>query len=248
MKKYIISLALILFFTANAFGMVGGPTFVVPMKMTSMSVCGSQFNSMLNGTDGTSDQPLSSDRISLQCRYGLLSQVDVGAEIGTANLNVSELGAGYSDFSSEWDVSWGASARAGLPGGSQKFQLTAGIGYFGFKPSGSSANETKSISSNYMWHEVTPSMTAGYRLSSVIPYVGLSKPFLFGDKDTQVSFNGQEFPSAGGSSSYSDSKQSVRGVFGMEWKLPDGYSVTGEAATTSEGDWTMSIGLTQMMR
>lgn len=247
--KYTLSLVVfIALLTASAFGMVGGPTFVVPMKMTSMSVCGSQWNSQINMSDGAASQPLASSRLSLVARYGLLPQVDVGGEVGTANMNVSELGSGYSDFDADWNVSWGASARIGLPLGNKGFQLTGALNYFGFQPSGKSANEFKSISTKYMWHELAPSVTAGYRLSNVVPYVGVMKPYLFGTKETNVSFNGAQFPSAGGQSDYRDGQQDLRGLFGLEWKFPDGYSVSGEAATTSEGDWTLSIALTQMMR
>jgi outer membrane receptor for ferric coprogen and ferric-rhodotorulic acid len=60
--------------------------------------------------------------------------------------------------------------------------------------------------------------------------------------------NGQPVASATGKDSYTDGEQELRGLMGLEWQMPDGYSIAGEASTTSSGTWTLSIGLAQALR
>jgi len=95
---------------------------------------------------------------------------------------------------------------------------------------------------------VTPAVTAGMRVGSVIPYLGVAKPFLLGQKDVSVRFNGQEYPAAGGTQNYTDSEQAIRGILGAEWHLPEGYSISGEGCVSTGGQWSMSLGLTQVLR
>lgn len=122
------------------------------------------------------------------------------------------------------------------------------VNYLGFQPRGDISNGTKSISSKYLWHEVSPALAFGVRFGPIVPYIGAGKSFLFGKRDLSVTLRGQEFPSAGGVSTYSDAEQPVRGLLGVEWRLPEGYSITAETAATSDGMWTMTVGLAQVLR
>ena len=137
--------------------------------------------------------------------------------------------------------------RAGYPSG-EAYQVTASLGYIGYHADATSARGDKSINSKYLWQEVLPSVTVGYKFGNFVPYAGMLKPYLFGTREYMVSFNGQSVASASGKDSYSDSEQELRGLLGLEWRMPDGYSISGEASTTSSGTWTLSIGLAQSIR
>ncbi|MBI5059423.1 hypothetical protein HZB60_06545 [candidate division KSB1 bacterium] len=249
MSKYTIILLALVCVSGSASAMAGGPAFIVPPQMTSMNVEGGQLMSELAGGAGTSatDQ-LSSQRVSLTARYGLAPGVDAGLSVGSANLTFSELSGDYGDFTSNWSLAWGANVHVGLPTTDTPYQVVGSLHYFGFQPGGKTSNGMKSIDSKYTWHEVTPVLIGGYRFGSLIPYLGVSKPFLFGEKSVKVSFNGQEYASAGGKLNYTDAEQSFRGLFGLEWKLPEGYSLNAEAAASMEGHWTLSLGLAQVLR
>ena len=168
--------------------------------------------------------------------------------MGAASLKFSELPAGYSDYESKLNVAWGADVRFGYPVQAAPYQVIAAIKYFGFMPKGTTSSEQKTIESEYQWHEISPTLIGGYALGSFVPYLGVTKPYLFGKKTEKVTFNQQEFPAAGGETTYSDGEQSIRPLFGLEWRGAQGYSITGEAASGSDGMWTFSIGVSQVLK
>lgn len=247
MKRLLLTMAVLL--TAQlTFGMVGGPLFCVSQQMTSMTVEASRVNLDVSAPGGGDREQAVSERVFLTARYGMTPFLDMAGSVGTANLRFNDLRGGYNDFSAPWSLAWGASLRAGIPSHPKRFQIIAAAGYLGFQPKGDIDNGTKSISSKYLWHEVNPSLALGVKLGPLVPYVGACKPFLFGRRDVTVSLRGQEFPSAGGVGNYTDSEQPLRGLLGVEWRLPEGYSLTAETAATSEGLWTLTIGLAQVLR
>jgi hypothetical protein len=248
MKRILIPVALVLVCRA-AFGMAGGPLFCVSQQMTSMTVEAVKTNLDIQApSSGDDRESAASERLLLTARYGLAPCLDIAASVGTANLRFSDLPSGYGDFSAGWSLAWGASLRAGAPLHGGRYQVVAAVNYFGFQPKGDIGNGTKSVSTKYLWHELSPALAMGVRFGPVVPYVGATKPFLFGRRDVAVTLNGQEFPAAGGVSNYSDSEQPLRGLLGIEWRLPEGYSLTAEAAATTGGVWTMSVGLAQVLR
>ncbi len=243
----ILAFNLLLLLSAGAVhAMSGGPVFCLTEKMTGMTVEATQAAMKLNS--GSGSESFMSQRLMLTARFGLLPSVDMSAQLGTSNLAFRELPSGYSDFSAGWTFAWGGSVRAGLPQQANPFQIVGALNYFGFQPSGTTGNGTKSISSSYVWHEITPSLTAGYAVGPLVPYVGMTKPFLFGNKTIDVAFNGQNFPAAGGKTSYKDGDQALRGVLGLEWRWPDGYSLNAEGAASSDGLWTLSVGVSQILK
>ena len=189
-----------------------------------------------------------SDRLTLTARYGMASCLDVSASLGTADLSFNQLTTGYSEYASGWSLAWGAGLRAQLPLDESQFKVVGAVNYLGFQPGGSTGNGYRTISSKYLWHEVMPSLAVGIKAGPVVPYVGAAKPYLFGHKKETVSLNGRALPNAGGSTDFSDGEQSLRGVLGADWKLPQGYSITAEAQTTSKGVWTLSIGVAQVLK
>jgi hypothetical protein len=248
MRRVLIPIALMLA-SGAAFGMAGGPLFCVGQGMTSMTVEAVQTRLDV-ASPGAADESETavSQRVLLTARYGLAPRLDMAASVGTANLNFSNLPSGYNDFAASWSLAWGASLRAGLPLHAGRYQVMAAVNYLGFQPKGDISNGTKSISSKYLWHEVSPAVAAGMRFGPVVPYVGATKPFLFGRRDVKVVLNGQEYRAAGGASNYTDSEQPLRGLLGVEWRLPEGYTLTAEAAASVDGVWTMSVGLAQVLR
>jgi hypothetical protein len=229
--------------------MGGAPIFIIGQKMTGITVEGTHAVMELNSASSTvANDKFSSNRVMLTARYGVLPNVDISGQLGTASLNFKDLPAGYSAYDANWTLAWGADARVGFPTKAQPYQVVAAIKYFGFRPHGTTSNGQKSIESKYLWHEISPTLTAGYAIGQVVPYVGVMKPYLFGQKDVDVTFNGQQFAAAGGKSSYSDGEQSVRGLLGVEWRGPEGYAFTAEAAAASNGIWTVSLGVSQVLK
>jgi hypothetical protein len=248
MKRVLVPIALTILGHAT-FGMAGGPMFCVPQRMTSMTVELLRSNvEVASPGFATESERAVSQRVLLTGRYGIAPYCDIAASLGTADLSFSNLPAGYTDFSASWSLGWGASLRGGLPLRGGRGQVVAAVHYFGFEPKGEIHNGIKSIDSKYVWHELSPVVTAGWQVGPVVPYLGVSKPFLFGRRDVKVVLNGQEYRAAGGASNYTDSEQPVRGLLGVEWRLPEGYSLTAEAAATSKGVWTMGIGMAQVLR
>ncbi len=245
----IIPLILLACVAGSAFGMSGAPVFLVGQKTTVMTAEGAHGVMELNSPSSTvADDKFSSDRVLITARYGVLPNVDVAAQIGGANLNFKDLPAGYSEFDANWTFSWGADARVGFPVKPQAYQVVAAVKYFGFRPSGTTGTEDKRIESQYLWNEISPTLTAGYIVGPVVPYVGIMKPYLFGQKDVDVTFNGQQYATAGGKSTFSDGEQSIRGLLGVEWRWPNGYSLAAEAAAASNGIWTVSLGVSQVLK
>jgi hypothetical protein len=239
----------VILFVGSASAMVGGPVFVVPQNMTSMNVEGGQVTSDFNGSTGANaDSRLNSQRVGLTARYGLAPGIDIGAAVGSANLTFSELGGGYGDYAAGWSLAWGGNLHAGWPAADAPYQIVGSLSYFGFQPGGKTTNGLKTISTKYLWHEVAPAVVGGYRFGNVIPYLGLMKPFMFGTKSVDVTFNGQAYAAAGGNSNFTDSEQALRGLLGLEWELPEGYSVSAESALTADGRWTLMLGLAQVLR
>jgi hypothetical protein len=247
MKTILIAATLLLIAT-TAFSMVGGPIFPIGTQMTAMTVEASRVTLKTVSPSGSGSQAGTSDRMFLAARYGILPNVDVSAELGTSNLGFAKLYGGYSDFKANWSFAWGAGIRAGFPLGSPRYQAIGVLQYTGFQPKGSSTNGLQSVSSKYLWHEVTPSVAVGGRFGPLVPYLGVSKPYLFGSRSMIVSMHGREFPAAGGQTVYSDGQQPLRGVIGLEWKLPEGYSLTAEGTTTPGGVWTVSCGVAQVLK
>jgi hypothetical protein len=228
--------------------MVGAPVFTIGKQLTSMTVEYTQVEMDVPFTsDGSTHQTMLSQRLFLIGRYGLENNIDMGIKLGVADLSYNKLGGGYSDYASSPAFSWGVGLRAGYPTG-EKYQITGSLSYLGFKADATTRAGDKSITSKYGWQEVVPSVTFGYRIGDVVPYVGAQKPYLFGTKEYTVSYNGQNVPAAGGDGSYMDGEQALRGLFGLEWIIPDGYSISGEASVTSSGTWILSAGLAQAIR
>ncbi len=250
MKTFALIVALLLVAALPAAAIIGGPAFLVPQGMTSMTVEAASTGYEVSGSSSPNgeSQTFEARRLLLCARFAVSPYCDLGASFGTSDLSMGSLGSGYSDFSANWSMTWGASARAGYPVDGSSYQVVGSLNYLGFQPSGEISNNLKTISTSYLWHEVTPAVTMGYRTGPFIPYVGLAKPYLFGDKDVSVKFNGQEFTSAGGKDDYSDGEQPIRGILGVEWKLPEGYSICAEGAMSSGNGWTMLIGLSQVLK
>lgn len=248
MKKVVIILTSMLV-VHTAFGMVGAPLFCIGRQLTSMTVEASKVNLESSSPSADNEKAsAASERLVLTARYGLAQNVDIQASLGAANLVFTDLTPGFSDFDASWCLAWGAGVRVGLPVSPHQWQVVGAVNYAGFQPHGNTGNGVKNISSKYLWHEISPSVTFGMRFGNLVPYVGATKPFLLGRRDIDVTLNGQEFPSAGGRSDYTDSEQPVRGILGLEWKLPEGYSITTEAAATTDGIWTVCIGVAQVLR
>ena len=168
--------------------------------------------------------------------------------LGTSNLGFNNLYGGYSDYKASWSFAWGAGLKGGIPLGSPNYRLIAAVQYTGFEPKGSSSNGIETISSRYIWHEVAPAVALGAKFGPLIPYAGAAKPYLFGHREIGVSMHGREFPAAGGQTNYSDGQQAVRGILGVDWRLPEGYSLTAEGTTTVGGIWTLSVGVAQTLK
>ena len=248
--KYIITtlLAVVLVIGDAAIAMVGGPVFCVGNAVTSMTVEAERaafdvpMSSELSGYSGTKSQ-----RLFLTGRYGLADFLDAQVRLGTANLDFDDFNNGFSPFSSSPSFAWGAGLKAGFPVTSS-LQLNAGVSYLGFNAEGDVTRSGRKVSNKYLWQEVQPSVTIGYNLSKVTPYLGLSKTYLTGKRDYEVTYEGALLEAASGSESYSDGEQPISPLLGLEWHLPDGYSITGEAASGENGNWSISLGLSQALR
>lgn len=248
MKRVFLTLGLLWTVTQPA-AMAGGPVFCVGNGMTGMTVSASQFNAELTSAraaDGL--ESMTSNRLMLTARYGLADNLDIGASLGTADLAWGGLPSGYTSASGQWGFAWGAGARIGFPVEPELFQFVLAADYFGYQPKAETSTGFKTISTQYLWHEAAPSALLGFRLGNWIPYGGVTKPYLFGQRDIRVSLRGVNYPDLGGTMNYTDGEQPLRGFAGLEWRLPQGYSITAEAAANMENVWTMSIGLAQVMK
>jgi hypothetical protein len=243
-----IALFSTLLLAASVSAMVGGPMFTIGKQITSMTVEASQVEMKVPIEEGGSDRSnMVSKRIFLIGRYGLDSNIEMDIKLGAADLTFDELGGGFSEYSSSPALAWGVGIRAGYPA-EENYEVIGSLSYVGYRAEASTEKANKSISSKYLWQEVIPTVAVGYKFRNLLPYVGVQKPYLFGTRDFSTSFNGQAVPSASGSEGYSDGEQDIRGLIGLEYRMPDGYSLSGEASTTSEGTWTLSIGLAQSLR
>jgi hypothetical protein len=247
-RKVFIALIVILLGASAGMAMVGGPVFTIGKQITSMTVAASQVEMAVPMTaTGTERENMVSRRIFLIGRFGLENFADMDVKLGAADLTYNDLGQGFSEYSSSPALAWGTGLRAGFPE-DEAYQVTGSLSYLGYHADATSERGSKSINSKYLWQEVTPSITVGYKFGNLVPYAGVLKPFLFGTRDYTVSFNGQPVASATGKDSYTDGEQELRGLMGLEWHMPDGYSISGEASTTSSGTWTLSIGLAQALK
>lgn len=248
MKSSFMILLGLLVFSLSASAMVGGPLFCVGNKITSMTVEAERVSynvpmmSELSGIGGTQ-----SKRLMLTGRYGLADFLDAQVKFGAADLDFDEFNNGFSPFASSPSLAWGAGLKAGFPFTS-RFQLNAGVSYIGFGAEGQVTRAGRAVSNKYLWQEVQPSVTIGYRISEVTPYIGATKAYLTGKRDFEVAYDGELLEAASGSESYSDGEQPISPLVGLEWHLPDGYSVTGEAASGENGNWSISLGLSQALR
>jgi len=247
MKTILVAVSIII--TAGAaYCMIGGPIFTVGNQMTAMTVEGGRFTMKTTTPTGSGSQSATMDRVMLTARYGVLSNVDLSASLGTSNLGFTNLYGGYADFKSSWSFAWGAGMRAGYPVEPGPYQVVGCVQYFGFQPKGSTTNGTEVIDSQYMWHEIAVSAAGGMRFGTLLPYAGLSKPYLFGNHTVSVAMHGKEFPTAGGTHSYADGEQGLRGILGLEWKLPEGYALSAEGSTNSDGAWALTVGFAQVLK
>jgi hypothetical protein len=247
--KHVLIIAVLVFAAGAAFGMAGGPIFCVGQQMTAMTVEATKVNVELSTANpGGGNAKVMSDRMTLTARYGVAQCLDLSGSLGAADLTFSNLSSGYSNYDANWSFAWGAGIRGGLPVDASRFQVIGAVNYLGFQPTGSTGNGSRNISSKYLWHEVTALASVGMRAGPMVPYIGACKPYLFGRRQDNVSFNGRTFSSAGGKSDYSDGSQSLRGLAGLEWKLPEGYSIAAEVQTTPKGVWTLSIGVAQVLK
>ncbi|MBU0691179.1 hypothetical protein KKC97_08110 [bacterium] len=247
-RTVFIALGCILLFATSGSAMVGGPLFTIGKQITSMTVEGTQAEMEVPIAEGESERSsMTSRRLFLIGRYGLDSMLDMDVKLGAADLTFDELGGGFSEYSSSPSLAWGVGLRAGFPSEAD-YQVIASLDYTGYRAEASTAKANKSISSKYLWQEITPTVAVGYKISNIVPYAGIQKPYLFGTRDYTTFFNGQVVPSASGKDSYSDGEQDIRGLFGLEYRMPDGYSLAGEVSTTSSGAWTFSVGLAQALR
>lgn len=246
-KTYSLTVLAALLAFANAQAMVGGPLFCVGRQVSSMTVEAERSSMKVPMADLTEGRGGSdSKRLFLTGRYGIQDFLDGQAKIGAADLNFDDFENGFSPFSSSPSLAWGAGLRLGFSF-TERFELNANLSYVGFSAEGEVTRTGRSISSKYLWQEVTPAVTIGYRVSEVTPYVGVTKVYLLGRRDYDVTYNGDLLELASGSESFSDGEQPISPLVGLEWHLPDGYSITGEAAS-GDGDWSVSVGLSQALR
>ncbi len=242
-------LALLALAGPAAFGMVGCPLLPVGLQTTAMTVDATHTTLEMSGAGiGGTHEVAVSDRVNLTARFGILPRLDVSATVGTADLRFSELSGGYSAYAADWSVAWGAGARLKLPLPVDRWHVLAALNYTGFQPTGRTSNGLKTIESKYLWHKIAPAIAAGYSLGAATPYLALSKPYLFGRRETSVALVGQGQVMPQSTTRYSDSRQPLRGALGVEWKLPEGYAVGAEAATTTDGHWTLSVALSQVLK
>ncbi|MBK6909751.1 MAG: hypothetical protein IPK53_06700 [bacterium] len=246
--RYISITCAMLLLTSAATAMVGGPLFCVGNKVTSMTVevervdYSVPMSADLSGRGGSQTQ-----RLFLTGSYGLAEFVDAHVKLGAADLNFDEFNNGFSPFASDPSFAWGAGLKAGIPF-NEKLQLNASCDYIGFNAEGEVSRTGRTISNKYLWQELRPAVTLGYRISDVTPYVGVSKTFLTGNREFTVAYNGNILDAASGSETYTDGEQPISPLVGLEWHLPDGYSLTGEAASGEDGNFGISIGLSQALR
>lgn len=248
MKNTIVITALVtLLYVAQSDAMVGGPLFCVGKQVTSMTV-EVERTTLQVPMDGLSSERggTNSKRLFLTGRYGLQDFLDGQLKVGAADLGFDDFGNGYSSFASSPSLAWGAGLRAGVAF-AENFELNANLSYMGFTAEGEVSRADRTISNKYLWQEVIPAVTLGYRISDVTPYAGVGKVYLMGKRDFDVSYNGELLDLASGSESFSDGEQPISPLIGVEWHLPDGYSLTGEASS-SEGDWNVTLGLSQALR
>jgi hypothetical protein len=246
--KRLLLILIALWIAQATLAMTGGPFFCVGQQMTSMTVEASKVHMEMTSPTSTERAAAVSDRIGLTSRFGLRPGVDFSATLGAATLQFSNLEQGFSNFEGAWSFAWGAGLQAGYPFDPKLYQAVVSVDYFGYMPKGKISNGIKTINSKYQWHEITPRASVGFRLGSVVPYAGAMKPYLFGKQDVTVDLRGQAFSAANGRNTYSDGKQELRGFLGIEWRLPQGYSIGAEGATTPGGIWTLVINVAQVLK
>lgn len=252
MRRVIITAAAVLIAAAQTMAMVGGPAFVLGRGVTSMAVTAERINMEISSSgdvvEAGSVQDLASQRVLLTGRYGMTDFVDVEGTVGMADLVFDNPAFGYTDYESSMSLAWGGGIRIGLPGRQVPYQVTFALRYMGYKATGSTTNGIRTVQTDYLWQEVTPSVIFGYRFRNLVPYAGFAKPYLMGTKDIEVTLQNREFTAFGSEADYTDSEQNMRGIVGLEWLFPEGYSLTSEALLTTDGLWTLSIGLAQKVR
>lgn len=247
MKKYILVLVFAVCVSqTHAVNLFGGPVFCLGKDMSSMTVEVSRVNMDIESF-GAKESALS-QRMFLTGRYGVTQSFDLEGRVGMADLRFSDSPQSYSSYKSNYSLAWGAGIRAGFPIEASDYKLTGTLSYVGFQAKGSSTKGDKVVNSKYLWHEVSPTVTFGYKFGQLLPYCGVTKPYLFGNKDTEVSYAGNSYPNAGSKDKYTDSEQDMRGLLGIEWKLQEGYSLSAEAGATASGVWTLSMGVAQVLK
>jgi hypothetical protein len=241
--KHILAIAMGFIAAHSAFAVTGGPVFCVGKQTTAMTVEATKISMDFGQSDRTV-----SNRLMLTARWGLLDGLDLSGSLGTADLAFNRLVGGYSDYRAPWSFAWGAGLRAGWPQEPKTYQILGIVNYVGYQPAGSTTSGVLEKNSSYLFNEISPVLIGGMKFGAMTPYVGVTKPFLFGRKDLTVKFRGADYPALGGRTNYSDSEQALRGILGLEWKLPEGYSIGAEGASTTDGAWYVGVSLAQVLK
>jgi hypothetical protein len=236
---------------AWAGGLVGRPAFCVGRDGVAMTL---EFSNMCYAveatdpsTDGQGDE-VQTQRGLLRATFGLAPGMDVDIALGTANLSFPDGPSDFSTFRSDWGFAWGGGLRAGYPFQKEPWQLQFSMNYLGFRAEGETANEQKILRSQYVWQELSPTLTVGYRFGQLTPFVGAMKTILFGVRETEVGFLGAVRPGLGGRENYTDGKQKPQGLVGVDYLFPDGYYLTAQVSASGQGQWGFSLGLAQALK
>lgn len=248
----LVCLALLLGASAGwAGGLVGRPAFCLGSDGVAMTVEFSNMCYAVQATGAPSEEQgdkVQTQRGLLRATFGVAPGLDVDLALGTANLSFPDSPADFSTFRSEWGFAWGGGLRAGYPFQDELWQLQLSMNYIGFRAEGETANSQKVLRSEYVWQELTPTLTVGYRFGQLTPFVGAMQAILFGVRETEVEFLGAVKPALGGKQNYTDGKQKPQGLMGVDWRFPDGYFLTAQISASGQGQWGFSLGLAQALK
>jgi hypothetical protein len=247
-----ILLALLLEATvACAGGLVGRPAFCLGKDGTAITLEFSNMCYALKATNTAGEEQgdeVQTQRGLLRATFGIAPGADVDVAMGTANLSFPNGPKDFSTFRSDWGFAWGGGVRAGYPFQKEPWQLQLSMNYLGFQAKGETASQQKAVYNEYIWQELSPTLTAGYRFGRITPFVGAMQTILFGTRKTEVEFLGIERPTLGGKQSYIDGKQNPQGILGVDYLLPDGYYLTAQVSGSGQGQWGFSLGLAQALK
>lgn len=201
---------------------------------------------IVDESGGTSGEKFetTSHRFFIKGNYGLSDFAGIFLKLGAANLKVPTKSPGFDDYNGDTHFAYGGGIklRPIKMGKSGFFLIGQAVA---FTSEGSVQDNHFRINNKYEWREYQSALAFATQIKKVDLYLGLEKTWLDGKHSWTSYLLSSNEALAKDSQDFSDDQQSLRPVIGLDFQLPQNYSLSFEIGGIGKDEVTLMLGFSQ---